>query len=761
MTLTKKINLKKWHKVILILFAILMLTLIFLPSVIKSYIEKNSIELIGRQVSIEEIKVNYFKLSVRVTGFKMYEVNQKDEFIAFDEFYLDYHLWPIFQNEIAISDINLINPVIHIEFKSDSTFNFSDLIKPEELEEEFEEELAEIAEEDSVFNLLPYRVDVNNLDIQDGAIYVDEQIKMQQLEWQDLNLVVPNIAWDNSQSNAEFDVKLGPTGKLTFTTEIDPSSGEFDFGLNLQTINLSFFKPYVADFLRVGDFEAIFNLDLDLRGNANDIESANLGGHLLVTDIDIEEPGDLELLSIEAFDMDMERISLRDSVVLLNSIHIEKPFINATLLKDGGTNFERLLSPLLAIDTPAVDVPDTISTKTNSSAYSLFEVQLDSFEIVGARLELHDSTITIPFNYVVSDFNFSTYGLDNRLKELPIDVSAVLNNNGRFTGQGLLNPSNPMDIEFEGHIDEMQLVPFTNYSLEYIARPIERGTYFYDMSLDMTDSTLVSKNRIRFEQIRFGDRIAGQDKKIQIPIKTAIYMVEDPDGFADFDVDVKGNPSDPNFKVWPIVWQTLSNTFLKIALEPFNFLSKTLGVDPEKIKTIDLTFLQDSLNAENMTSLNTLIEIQERKKDLKFGLVLITNRQLEKEALAVMKMKELFLVEEKKVAADSTKNYLGQVQTEEFEAYINQRAGMVIQNPGQYCYSVLRSSVDAQFDDLLVRRIQMVQDYFSVNAEADFEYLVRIASINRMRTEKPESPYFEVIVSTKGEEFITKDQEKD
>jgi len=753
------IKLKKWHKALLVLFSLFIILLIFLPSIARSHIEKNSIELVGRKIVIEDIDINYFKLSLRVVGFKMYEQDQVEEFVSFDEFYVDYHLWPIFQNEISISDINLINPSVHIEVKNDSTFNFSDLMVSTDSLEVEDEDLD--IEMDTTFKLLPLKIDIDGIDILGGTINLEEGIKSQQAVWEDLNLIIPKIAWDNTQSNVEFGVKLGPTAKLYVTTDLDPISGDFDLGFDLEAMNLSFFKPYIEDFLKINDFNGYFDLLLELEGSVADPEATRLGGALDVTNIDIKESGEVDLFSLKRFHVGIEKISLRDSIIHLNAISVEEPAINVALAKAGGTNFDRVLSPLMTVEEEEEDQSEEVEDTSQESAELPFEIKLDSFQILDARLDFYDSTLTIPFKYTVSDFDFSTYGLDNKLTRLPIEMSALLNNTGKFEGSGMLNPSNPMDLTFEAHVDDMQLVPFTNYSLEYIARPIERGTYFYDMSLVMTETSLVNNNRIRFEQIRFGDRVQGQEKKVKVPIKTAIYMVEDPDGFADFDVDVKGNPSDPNFKIWPIVWQTLGNTLVKVALEPFNFLSKSFGIDPEKVKKIELSYLQDSVSESNIESLETILKIHDKKPDLKFGFVLVSNPEIEKERFAVRKMKGLYLVDEQNIHPDSIENYVSTIDESKFKEYLDKRAGQPIDDVGAYALNSFRSSATIEFEELQNQRIRKFEEYFNNNAGDNFERRVRIASLNRMRTEKPVSPYFEVVVSTKGEEFFSEENKEE
>ena len=54
------------------------------PNLIKNYLIKNSPELIGRQIALDQLKYNYFTSTLKAYDFKLFESNTTDEFVSFD-----------------------------------------------------------------------------------------------------------------------------------------------------------------------------------------------------------------------------------------------------------------------------------------------------------------------------------------------------------------------------------------------------------------------------------------------------------------------------------------------------------------------------------------------------------------------------------------------------------------------------------------------------------------------------------------------------
>jgi uncharacterized protein involved in outer membrane biogenesis len=121
--MTKRIMLR-----ILIGFAgLLIILLIFLPLIIRKVTISNSKEWIGRSITWEKFKVNYFTGTAKLIDFKLFETNDTTVFISFDTLIIDTEPYRYFNSEIVIEQFFLKGLTTHVEM-NDSGFNFDDLL---------------------------------------------------------------------------------------------------------------------------------------------------------------------------------------------------------------------------------------------------------------------------------------------------------------------------------------------------------------------------------------------------------------------------------------------------------------------------------------------------------------------------------------------------------------------------------------------------------------------------------------------------------
>lgn len=112
----RKFRIKKRYIVLGSIALLIFLLLFFLSSIVKWYVVKNSEDLIGRKVDIAGLHINYFKWTVKVEDFTMYEVNKKDTFVKFHELFVNFDPWNLLHKEIAFSEIRLDKPWVSIMY---------------------------------------------------------------------------------------------------------------------------------------------------------------------------------------------------------------------------------------------------------------------------------------------------------------------------------------------------------------------------------------------------------------------------------------------------------------------------------------------------------------------------------------------------------------------------------------------------------------------------------------------------------------------
>ena len=81
---------KKFWKIILIIIGVIVLlvaiTLLLAGPIAKHYIQKHDTELVGREITIDKLRVNPFAGKIKLTGFTLYEDDGQHAFVQIGEF---------------------------------------------------------------------------------------------------------------------------------------------------------------------------------------------------------------------------------------------------------------------------------------------------------------------------------------------------------------------------------------------------------------------------------------------------------------------------------------------------------------------------------------------------------------------------------------------------------------------------------------------------------------------------------------------------
>ena len=114
-----------WSLSLLVLYAIL--GFLILPPIVRAIAVKQLSQQLGRQVSIEKVKINPFVLSTTIRGLL---IKDKDgqPFVSWDEVYVNFQLLSFFGHPWVFREISVKGPFIRAQMNKDRTFNFSDLI---------------------------------------------------------------------------------------------------------------------------------------------------------------------------------------------------------------------------------------------------------------------------------------------------------------------------------------------------------------------------------------------------------------------------------------------------------------------------------------------------------------------------------------------------------------------------------------------------------------------------------------------------------
>ncbi|WP_165389629.1 DUF748 domain-containing protein [Ancylomarina subtilis] len=694
---------------------------------------KNSEKLVGRKLTIEELHFNYAQVALGIKGFKLYEADKMNSFVAFDELHVNFSPWHLLSGEYAFSKIYLDG--LDVSVIQDSLgFNFDSMIPKQD----------SVVEEPGEKKNLKFAIE--NIHFKNGSFKYTDVLKKNTIEFKQMDLELPLIAWNNEKSEMGVEFAMGNQGKVRVNADVDHTKNAYAIDLFMQAIDLEPIKAYLTDFINVSSVSGQLNTSIKLKGSLDKPTDLIVSGQVNLDRLDMKDGNEQKLFAAKSIDVALDSLNLGTSHFEIGMVHVDSPEIYASLDKES-SNFERFLSPMMQVDSLATDTIQVQSDTTTNLFY-----QVDSISVSNGLLSFTDNTLNRDFVYDLTDINIAMGQLSEQVDAIPLKYEMKLQGSGRSAGEGTFSLKDLKAVSFKSHVENLEMMSFSPYTEFYIARPITQGEFNYKTRIEMTSTQLKNENNIRISELDFGEKTKDKNT-IKAPVRLGLYLLKDKDDLIDFDLPVSGNPSDPDFRIGKIIWKTLMNFLIKTASQPFNILGNLAGGDPESIKTIPFHFLQDSLDAVQKKNLTKIATILSKKKELSFSFIQQTSLQQEKELLAIKSAVTTYCntngMAYPIVSDDQLKVWA--MANLDFLAYLKSNTSLEEgASLSAICIKFVgEEQLNQSFSDLLQKRNTVLQVYMQDSLNLDLEsFKVKTADLRNM-PEQLKSPNFRVEVSLK------------
>ncbi len=625
----KKRRIRRTFYILVSVLVFIIIVLMLIPGIARVYIVKNSPDLIGRQIELDRLKIGWFRCSVKAEGFVMYEAEKKDTFVSFQELYVNFNPWNLLRNEFAFSEIKLVKPFVSVVFL-DSIFNFDDLIPP-----------SDTTDTDTSATEVKYLV--RNFSLSEGFIRYEDRKTNNINEIKSLNIQVPEISWNSSESDVGLAFMLGDDGKVAIDGVLNQAEERYQVSLKTQNIDLEPFEGFVKPFIDISSLQGRLSTDLQLSGSISDPMNLVVRGEAALNRFMIHDPDNREFCFLDQLTIRLDSIDVGNEAYHLGMIELVNPRFMA-VLEPGTTNIDRMLAPYYADtltstdDTLAVQA-DTIEEPASSMHYSIRRLTIRNGQVA-----LADNTLNRPFHYEIGEINLNMESFSDIANNIPVSFSMKPDHTASFTGDLVLDMANTSNMTFKGILKDMNMISFSPYSEYFLARPVTRGVFNYNGTLNMTSAKLENRNRVKIVNLEMGKK-TGDATAYKVPVGLALYVLKDRKGLIQFDLPVTGNPSSPAFKLRKVILKTLEEFLLKTAAAPFNALGKMFGADPETLREIRFGWLQDTLGSEQVKQLGSIAGIIQQRPEFRFTFTQTTHLEKEMELLAAKQAKLRFVRE--------------------------------------------------------------------------------------------------------------------
>ena len=578
----------------LALLALIVLALLVLPNIAKEYVINNSKELIGRQVYMDKLAINYFNGKVSVYDFKMFEPNEKDAFISFDTLVLNTVPYKYLFNVGALDQFYLDGLVINIS-KKDSVFNFDDLVALHMAKDSTES----TPQANGTFKYILNNLELKraNLNFYDGNIDQTTSID-------DFSFFVPHIYWDQeNQSNADLKFNIADGGRITSNFHMQPKTGEFDAEITVAGLQLRSFYKYAAQYAHINAMDGAFGSTIKINGNIHSPKDIRIASEATLENFELRDQKDQIFMASKKIDCIIPEIDLDKKSILVRSLDIDSPYINFEL-DSISNNYARIF-----------DVQDeSNANNAEDASESRFpDYLINSLKVSNGLVDYSDNLTGKPFDYHFSAIKIDSDSISSKKDWVDIKSDMLLNGRGTLQAEIGLNPKNPLNAQIDIAIKDFLLSDLDIYSNYYMGHSILVGDMIYFSNTKLTHGNMEMDNRLLIKNVAVKNNKGGL---YSLPLKLAVWVLKDKNGDIELNVPVTGAVNDPQVDTWALVWATLKKRIFNATDNPVRPLARYIGAKPDDIQSIAFHYPDTLIAGEKSRQLDLILELEEKKKNL-------------------------------------------------------------------------------------------------------------------------------------------------
>lgn len=440
-------------------------------------------------------------------------------------------------------------------------------------------------------------------------------------------LTIPTIKFNDKKS--KMNVTTKSLNLSAFNTTLK------DEKLNIKTIRLAKPSVYLVDNKNNQNIVAK-NISIKLDNLISDKGAIAISKlNLYNPNINIKDKKAKTDILAKNININVNKISFSNNNLKVQSSNINKPYVSITLGKKEESKEKEV---------------EEKTVKKVSKQKSDFKFDVGPVKIQNMKMTFEDKNLPIPFKTNIDELKGSFSRL-NSSNSKPTKLQLE----GKVDKYGYTKIVGTVDINDIKLLTDTNLLfkniaikNFTPYSGKFVGRKIDSGKLNLDLKYNIKKSDLSAQNSVIISDIKLGEKVESPDA-VNLPLELAIALLEDSDGIIDIDLPISGNVDDPQFSIAPIVWKVFTNLIVKAITSPFALLGAMLGIDEEKIKSMDFEFGKSDIIPSEKETLDSIAKLLAKKPKLAIKIKPIYNPQKDKKALQDIKFEQFVLKRMEKI----------------------------------------------------------------------------------------------------------------
>lgn len=494
-------------------FVVLTLFAFFgLPPLMRSFLVRTLSDTLHREVTIQQIKINPFTLSLTVRGVVVKDRETPDTFASFDQLFINLQSLSAFRWALLLKEVRLDRPYIRIVRHQDGSYNFSDLLGTDS--------------SNQGSDTTQRKFSLNNVWIVDGSVDLIDQPKHTNHTVRELNIAVPFI------SNYPYYIETSAEPRISATingshyilegkTKPFASSHQTAFDIEIADLDIPHYLAYVPLKTNFTIRSGKLTVKAQLSFIQHPQPALTVAGRVALRQLSVSDAQDRPLLTLPVVDVVLAPTEPLAGLFHMASVTLESPELFITRDPSGITNVQTLFPK-------NSDAPTDVTTHDTPAPV---KVDIDTFQLSKGMLSFSDAAAAMPFTteklagddtpakpvgIVAEDISVRADNLTNATgRQGTTAVSFRLKKGGTASVEGPVGLT-PLSARLAVHLKAIDLRPFQPYFTDRVKIHVTRGAVSTKGSLsisgqDESGLRAVYKGDVSLSQFGSVDKVHAQD----------------------------------------------------------------------------------------------------------------------------------------------------------------------------------------------------------------------------------------------------------
>jgi len=434
------------------------------PPLIRGKIASALSDKLHRQVSIEQIKINPYAMTLTIRGFLMKERESQTSALSFSELFVNLEMQSLFRLAPVIKELQLVKPYVNLIRNNDHKYNFQDLI------DEFTS---------GPPGPTP-RFALNNIEIIDGKIDFDDRPENTKHSITSLKIGVPFISslpsYVDITVKPEFSAVVnGAPFHLAGDAKPFKDTRESTLGFDLDKLEIARYLEYSPITLnfKVPSGQLHGKISASFKASKNNPAVLSITGNLGLKELEMQETSGTPMLKLPTFEVLIDAIEVFANKTSLKAIKSEGLELHVNRSRDGKLNVENLVT--VAAETKAAEPKPAPKKEDKPFVYAIEEIALGS-----ATIHFTDEQPKRPYKTRLDNVNLKVTGLTSEPgKKANVELSFESEAKEKFSHAGTFQLT-PLLAEGKLDIEGLKPGALRPYYDDAIAAEIKDG--FFDLS---------------------------------------------------------------------------------------------------------------------------------------------------------------------------------------------------------------------------------------------------------------------------------------